>query len=126
MINNENAKKEDKDKLIELNLGRPNIFEQHNYESWEKIHKIIKECEIKIIANGVFFWLDSEMSNNKEYRYGGGGYKYCFWFENKEDALKFIDYLDSVCSNKRYIKWLKEEINSKPDTINNTTIKETI
>ena len=75
-----------------IDIGRPDIFDDSGHEYWSNVHKFIKETNMKIMVNGAFHWIDAELAS-KDFRYAGGGFHYCFWFENQDRVEIFLDYM---------------------------------
>ena len=78
---------------IVLETTRPNIFDEDSRNHWKKVHKFIKESPIEILINSIFNYIDHNLSNNPNYLYGGGHFKYNFWFKTVEDKEEFLKIL---------------------------------
>lgn len=76
---------------VVVNIGRPDIFNEKDAIFWKYIHQYLKETLIELKVNNAFYFVDEILSEQNP-GYGGGGFKYYFWFKSNEDAQAFLDY----------------------------------
>lgn len=79
----------DNDNLPEYNIdiGRPDFYNERTIQYWKKFHDWVENCEIPIIVNSMFSGCVKMLNEGEMYM--GGGFKYMFWFHTKEDLEKF-------------------------------------
>jgi hypothetical protein len=90
MINQEPIESE-----IFADIGRPSIFSDRDHIFWRKVHSYIKECDIPMSVSSAF-WMVEEILTKPDSRYGGGGFKYCFWFNNENDKDRFLKDINAI------------------------------
>lgn len=75
-----------------IDVGRPTFFDDEQRAYWKKFHDQVKNSPICIEVNGIFSKMDEMIEAGEGY--GGGAFKYMFWFETHSDKMKFIDELE--------------------------------
>lgn len=84
------------DNLFVLDIGRPSFFNEDQRLILKRFHDWCLETDIDIVVNNCFHWLYNELCIENS-RYGGGGFKYCFWFKLIEDKDLFLNtYIEMV------------------------------
>ena len=77
---------------VMVDIGRPNIVDESSYKYWTNIHKFIRESPLSVMVNSAFNWVDSGLKN-PDFRYLGGGFHYCFWFETEEGIHALREFM---------------------------------
>lgn len=81
--------------LYTVNLTRPTFSENdEKRDFWLKVHALIKECDIPIVINSAFDFVDHSLQ--KQSGYAGGGMSYVFWFNTAEDQMTFMNMVDEI------------------------------
>lgn len=88
-----------------LDLGRPNLFDEKDFEFWNKVHAYIKNADYNIGTNPAFYTIEEYLETGQ--KYVGGGFRYEFSFENYEDLKKFEEFMENM--DKEYNFLRKEE-----------------
>ena len=71
----------------ELNVGRPNVFNEEDRRFWIAFHQLVETCSQPIVVNGAYYNVRDIITTQPGY--GGGGFAYKFWFESEEDKNEF-------------------------------------
>lgn len=79
---------------IELDLGRPNLFNEDDFLYWDKIFSVIETDEIPIKISASYY--DIKKYCDDRQKYGGGGMKFCFWFKNQLDCDTIFTKLKEI------------------------------
>jgi hypothetical protein len=90
---------ENSDNLFTIDIGRPDIFNDKDREWWRVLHTWIKESTIHIGVSPAFWFVDNIINEGK--CYGGGGFKYMFWFESQLEANYFKEVVDELVQKER-------------------------
>ena len=93
------VKHDNTDGLFSIDLGRPDIFDDKDREWWRVIHTWIKESTIEIGVSPVFWYVDNII--NEGTCYGGGGYKYMFWFTSQLELNYFKEVIQELLRKKK-------------------------
>lgn len=76
--------------LVVIEGNRPTLL--HDYPDmiayWKRFHDIVKNSDIEVWVNNVFWMIDDVLENDGEYM--GGGFRYCFWVRTQEDKDKIL------------------------------------
>ena len=72
---------------VSVDLGRPTFYVDADFILWSEVFDFIETTPMTIAVNGVFYHM-MELCSTKQH-YGGGGFKFMFWFKNQEDADQF-------------------------------------
>lgn len=76
---------------IVLDIGRPDSFCEKDHTDWAKLHSFVKECDFEIGISNAFYFIEEMLHTNQNY--GGGGFKYCFWFRDHTQHDIFVNKL---------------------------------
>ena len=79
---------------FEHDMGRPTYFEDEDFERWGKYFDFIEQSDIPIVVNGLYHRMREYCDQRK--KYGGNGYKFCFWFRSEKSREKFEDGIDKI------------------------------
>lgn len=77
-----------------LDVGRPNMYTEDSLIKWTKFHQLVESTDIKIRVNSMFKTIYKECLAGQQSL--GGGMKYCFWFESKQDMVNFNQAVDNI------------------------------
>lgn len=83
-----------------LDIGRPSFYNDDDCVFWQKIFSYIEETSIKIQVNGMYHSMRNYAFTNG--RYLGGGYKFYFWFETKNDRKQFAKEFGKIAGEEIY------------------------
>ena len=72
-----------------VDLTRPDLFNEDDFMKWGEMHSWIRESDTPVAVNSAFYFID-DILQKAEGGYGGGGFRYVFWFHNTDDKMKFI------------------------------------
>ena len=72
----------------EINVGRPDVFNEEDRRYWLAFHNLVETCPQPIVVNAVYYDILDIITNHTGY--GGGGFAYMFWFDSEEDKSEFV------------------------------------
>lgn len=92
---------------IFYNLIRPDLQNDVDFDVWIDIHNYVKVCNYTIFVSSAFYMVDEYLKDRQGY--GGGGFRYMFWFNSEEDKQKFIDNVFTIIVGHGWSpQWWKE------------------
>lgn len=70
-----------------IDIGRPSFTEQEHRDFWSSFFHLVETTAIPIVVNSAYHGIKQMVDDGGCYL--GGGFKFCFWFETKEDRRTF-------------------------------------
>lgn len=71
-----------------VDIGRPSFFTNKTADAWKVFHEWIATGPVPTHVSEAFYLVRDMLQEGQ--KYGGNGYKYCFWFNSEEDKKKFV------------------------------------
>jgi hypothetical protein len=70
-----------------IDVGRPSFTEQDHRDFWSGFFRLVETTAIPVMVNSAYHGIKQRVDDGQSYL--GGGFKFCFWFETKDDRRAF-------------------------------------